>query len=329
MGLFKEKDGKKKVEQVYDLKEKLGEGNFAIVKRATRKKDMKWADGVPEGVTDDTEFAIKIIDKSKVEDMGDIEREVDILKMVSHKSILKLFEVYETPKKMNLVTEIANGGELFDRIVERGNYTEKDAASVIWQLCDALRYLHEKKIVHRDLKPENILLATKAEDSPIKLADFGLARIYSAASAMKTACGTPGSVAPEVLQNKGYSSGAVDMWSVGVILYILLCGFPPFYEEELPALFEQILKARYDFPSPWWDTISQEAKNTVKGLLKVEPAQRLKSENFEAVPWLLNAPESQLTGAQAQLKKYAASMKLKKAARKVMMMQKLAKAASG
>jgi len=145
MGLFKEKDGKKKVEQVYDLKEKLGEGNFAIVKRATRKKDMKWADGVPEGVTDDTEFAIKIIDKSKVEDMGDIEREVDILKMVSHKSILKLFEVYETPKKMNLVTEIANGGELFDRIVERGNYTEKDAASVIWQLCDALRYLHEKK----------------------------------------------------------------------------------------------------------------------------------------------------------------------------------------
>ena len=109
-------------------------------------------------------------------------------------------------------------------------------------------YLHSKKIVHRDLKPENILYASPDDDAPIKIADFGLARLVSSTDLMKTACGTPGYVAPEVLQNKGYDSGAVDMWSAGVILYILLCGFPPFYEEELPALFDQIMNARYSHP---------------------------------------------------------------------------------
>merc|ERR1712054_610725 len=107
-----------------------------------------------------------------------------------------------------------------------------------------------------------------------KVADFGLARVVSGKEMMKTACGTPGYVAPEVLQNKGYSSGAVDMWSAGVILYILLCGFPPFYEEELPALFDSILKARYDFPTPWWDTISDNAKKLVKALLELNVDKR-------------------------------------------------------
>ena len=259
MGFFtKQSDLKKK----FTVEDKtLGSGNFAVVKKATRKSD---------GLV----CAVKIIDKAKVEDMQDIEREIDIMGQIDHPNVIKLYEIHDEAKKMNLVMELVTGGELFDRIVELGNYTEKDAAKVMSTLCNALDYLHERKIVHRDLKPENILLADSSPDADIKVADFGLARLISGKDMMKTACGTPGYVAPEVLQNKGYSSGAVDLWSAGVILYILLCGFPPFYEEELPALFDQILKARYDFPSPWWDTISDGAKDLVRKLLNTNPEKR-------------------------------------------------------
>jgi serine/threonine protein kinase len=142
------------------------------------------------------------------------------------------------------VMELVDGGDLFEHLESHGPFAEPDARAIMHQLFSALQYLHARHIVHRDLKPENILLATPAEDADIKIADFGLARMISGTQMMKTACGTPGYVAPEVLQNKGYDSGAVDIWSTGVILYILLCGFPPFYEEELPALFDQILKGR-------------------------------------------------------------------------------------
>merc|ERR1719222_1191188 len=187
---------------------------------------------------------------------------------------------------MHLVMELVTGGELFDRIVSRGNYTEKDAASLMATLCDALNYLHGKHIVHRDLKPENLLYSSPADDAIIKVADFGLARVVSGKDMMKTACGTPGYVAPEILKNQGYDSGAVDVWSAGVILYILLCGFPPFYEEELPALFDQILHARFDFPSPWWDNISKEAKDLVKAMLVIDPAARLTAAQVMEHPFV-------------------------------------------
>merc|ERR1719198_2157866 len=178
--------------------------------------------------------------------------------MVSHPNIIQLYEIFDEKEKMNLVMELVTGGELFDRIVAKSHYTEREAANTIATICAALKHLHKQKIVHRDLKPENLLYSDPTDEAIIKVADFGLARMVSAGDIMKTACGTPGYVAPEILQNKGYDSPAVDMWSTGVILYILLCGFPPFYEEELPALFDQILKARYDFPSPWWDSISDD-----------------------------------------------------------------------
>ena len=131
----------------------------------------------------------------------------------------------------------------------RGSYTEADASTTVKALCDALSYLHAQQVVHRNLKPENLL----CEGHTLKIADVGLARVVSRGDMMKTTCGTPGYVAPEILENRGYDSGAVDMWSVGVILYILLCGFPPFYEEELPALFDQILHARCA-PLAWLHT---------------------------------------------------------------------------
>merc|ERR1719476_983544 len=182
-------------------------------------------------------------------------------------------------------------------------------------LCNALSYLHARGIVHRDLKPENILYDTPDDHAIIKVADFGLARVVSAKDMMKTACGTPGYVAPEVLKNQGYNSGAVDVWSSGVILYILLCGFPPFYEEELPALFDQILHARFDFPSPWWDSISQDAKDLVMAMLTIDPKKRIAAVEVRNHKWIKSASsETALSATQKSLRKYNASRKLKKAA---------------
>jgi len=223
--------------------------------------------------------------------------------------------------------ELVTGGELFDEIVSRGSFNESDAAKVMGTLCDALKYLHAKEIVHRDLKPENILLESKAPDAPIKVADFGLARMISQKDMMKTACGTPGYVAPEVLQNKGYSSGAVDIWSAGVILYILLCGFPPFYEEELPALFDQILKGRYDFPSPWWDNISESAKDLVRKMLTVDPKKRYSAADVLAHKWICgDAPNNAIS--TDNLKKLQATKKLKLAGKKLMALNRLKLAAA-
>jgi len=286
----------------YDIGKHLGSGNFAEVKECTRKSDG-------------LKCAVKIIDKAKVGDMEDaVQTEIDIMRAIDHPNVVKLLGVYDEKKKMNLVMELVTGGELFDRIVERGNYTEADAAKLIGDLCTALHYLHSKHIVHRDLKPENLLYADKRDDAPIKLADFGLAKLVGGAVVMQTACGTPGYVAPEVLANKGYGL-EVDMWSVGVILYILLCGFPPFYEDELPALFRQIMSGRYDFPSPWWDNISQDAKALVNGLLVVDPKKRMTAEHVLKNKWIQgHAPKVNLGNTVDNLKKYNARRKLKKAA---------------
>eukprot|EP00325_Prymnesiales_sp_UTEX-LB-985_P017093 CAMPEP_0174761330 /NCGR_PEP_ID=MMETSP1094-20130205/109220_1 /TAXON_ID=156173 /ORGANISM="Chrysochromulina brevifilum, Strain UTEX LB 985" /LENGTH=184 /DNA_ID=CAMNT_0015967277 /DNA_START=797 /DNA_END=1351 /DNA_ORIENTATION=- len=173
--------------------------------------------------------------------------------------------------------------------------------------------MHSKNIVHRDLKPENILYATPHEDATLKIADFGLARVVKDKELMKTACGTPGYVAPEVLRNIGYTGSACDMWSTGVILYILLCGFPPFYEEDLPALFDQILLGRYEFSSPWWDNISQQAKDLVNKLLVVDHKKRMTASGLMSDPWIKNEYTERLTDAQVRMRKFNATRKLKKA----------------
>ena len=304
----------------------LGQGNFADVFKSTCKEDRQFIkpDGNKAAIPKDV--AIKSIDKSKVEDMNDITREIEIMKMVSHPNIIQLYEIFDESKKMHLVLELVTGGELFDRIVAKSSYTEREAANTIYTLCDALGHLHNLKIVHRDLKPENILYQSPADDAPIKVADFGLARMVSSTDMMKTACGTPGYVAPEILNNKGYDSSAVDMWSTGVILYILLCGFPPFYEEELPALFDSILHARYDFPSPWWDNVSDGAKSLVKKLLELDPKKRLTAQQVLEDAWMKSAGDVSLTGAKAQLKKYNASRKLRKAALGIIAQQRMEKA---
>mmetsp|Transcript_18708 Transcript_18708/g.40335 ORF Transcript_18708/g.40335 Transcript_18708/m.40335 type:complete len:327 (-) Transcript_18708:152-1132(-) len=317
MGLFK----KSELAKNYKVGEQLGSGNFAVVKKAEKIKKDDSDKNIPKYV------AVKIIDKAKVEDMGDIKREIEIMEKVNHKNVINLYEIYDEPKKMNLVMELVTGGELFDRIVAKSSYTEREAADLMITLTDALAYLHDLKIVHRDLKPENLLYASEADDAEIKIADFGLARVVSGGDMMKTACGTPGYVAPEILKNQGYDSGAVDVWSVGVILYILLCGFPPFYEEELPALFDQILHARFDFPSPWWDSISQDAKDLVMAMLTIDPKKRIAAVEVRNHKWIKSASsETALSATQKSLRKYNASRKLKKAAMGVIAQNKIAKA---
>jgi len=313
----------------YDKKKDLlGSVNFAEVFKGTLLTAGRTCgpdqSKVPECV------ALKVIDKSKVEDMNDIEREIEIMELIQHKNVIRLFEVFQEPKTVTLVMELVLGGELFDRIVEKGNYSEKDAAGCIFQVCEALSVLHKNGIVHRDLKPENILYADKKGDNMdvIKIADFGLARSLAAkGEMMKTACGTPGYVAPEILANKGYDKTAVDMWSVGVILYILLCGFPPFYEEDLPALFDSILKARYDFPSPWWDEISPAAKDLVKALLCLDIDKRLSADQVMANAWVLKDAKTDALGdTQKALKSYMAKQRLRKVAMGVIAKNKMERA---
>ena len=309
MGMF---TASTEISKTYTVdKNHIGEGNFAKVYKCVKKGE------------DTTQYAVKVIDKSKVEDMNDITREIEIMGKIDHPNVIKLIEVIDDSKKnkINLVMEMVTGGELFDRIVDEGSFTEKKAATILYTMCHALDYMHGLNIVHRDLKPENILMKSP-DTSEIKIADFGLARVVSDKQMMKTACGTPGYVAPEVLQNKGYDSGAVDLWSTGVILYIMICGFPPFYEEELPALFDQIMKARYDFPSPWWDSISNGAKDCIRGLLTVDPKKRTTAAQCMANEWVTTAaPDTNIE--LKNLKKYNAMRKMKRATAKLVAMQRI------
>jgi calcium/calmodulin-dependent protein kinase I len=217
--------------------------------------------------------------------MNRLATEIAILKQVQHPNVIVLKETVDTKNCLFIVTELVTGGELFDKIVELGSYTEDNAATVIRKMVSAIDYLHGKGIVHRDLKPENLLLKDNTDITEIKIADFGLSKIVSSQVMMQTACGTPGYVAPEILQTKGYEK-EVDLWSIGVITYILLCGFPPFYNDNIAELFEQIMKAEYDFPHEYWDSISKEAKDFVSKLLVADPQKRMTSLQALAHPWL-------------------------------------------
>uniref|UniRef100_A0A669CI59 non-specific serine/threonine protein kinase n=1 Tax=Oreochromis niloticus TaxID=8128 RepID=A0A669CI59_ORENI len=260
--------------------------------------------------------AIKCIPKKALEGKeNNIENEIAVLHRIKHPNIVSLEDIFESTSHLYLVMQLVSGGELFDRIVEKGFYTERDASQLIHQILDAVKYLHDMGIVHRDLKPENLLYYSMDEDSKIMISDFGLSKIEGAGSVMSTACGTPGYVAPEVLAQKPYSK-AVDCWSIGVISYILLCGYPPFYDENDAKLFEQILKAEYEFDSPYWDDISDSAKDFICHLMEKDPLKRYTCEQALQHPWICgdtaldkNIHES----VSAQIKKNFAKSKWKQA----------------
>eukprot|EP00029_Vermamoeba_vermiformis_P003987 TRINITY_DN1451_c0_g1_i2.p1 TRINITY_DN1451_c0_g1~~TRINITY_DN1451_c0_g1_i2.p1 ORF type:complete len:260 (+),score=120.22 TRINITY_DN1451_c0_g1_i2:498-1277(+) len=207
------------------------------------------------------------------------------MKKVSHPSILKLHEIYEDEDKVYIVMELVSGSELFDRIVDRGYYSEKNAINIVKQILSAVAYLHGAGIAHRDLKPENLLCSGSGDNEIVKIADFGLSKMFNNDEELMTSCGTPGYVAPEVLMCESYDK-SVDMWGIGIITYILLAGYPPFYAENDTALFEKIMNAEYDFDDECWDDVSDLAKDFIRHLLVKDPKERYTAEQALKHPWL-------------------------------------------
>jgi len=264
----------------YFLCEVLGTGNFATVRLAINKKTSE-------------KFAIKIIDKKKFQLSVASKRqnalmdEVKILSCLKHPGIVSIEEAFETQTKLYIVLELVTGGELFDLVVEAGQFPEPQAKDLFKQMLDATQYLHDQEIAHRDLKLENILIKEKGSNI-VKITDFGMSRVVCSKSFMKTMCGTPQYVAPEILtsaKTKGYGK-ACDLWSLGVILYVMLVGYPPFNETKKTPIFQQIKSADYDFPDEWWSEISEEAKQLIRELLVVDPSKRLTVEEALESEWL-------------------------------------------
>jgi len=289
------------VEDKYTMKDVLGTGAFSQVRLAENKESGNL-------------YAIKVIDKKALKGKEDsLENEIRVLRRLHHPNIVELLEVHEEKTKVYLVMELVTGGELFDRIVEKGSYTEKDAADLIKQVLSAVAYMHSEGVVHRDLKPENLLYHSTDEDSKIMISDFGLSKMEDS-GIMATACGTPGYVAPEVLAQKPYGK-SVDVWSIGVISYILLCGYPPFYDENDANLFAQILKGEFEFDSPYWDEISDDAKEFIRQLMCVDVDKRLSCESALQHAWITGAKSEKNIHASVseQLKKNFAKSRWRQA----------------
>ncbi|XP_054847779.1 serine/threonine-protein kinase DCLK3 [Eublepharis macularius] len=277
------------VESCYEIGRTIGDGNFAVVMECRHRSNSQ-------------NYAMKIIDKSKLKGKEDmLENEIVIIRSLSHPNIVSLIEVFETAAEIYLIMEYIPGGDLFDAIIESVKFTERDAALMMTDLCEALVYIHGKNIVHRDLKPENLLVQRNPDKTTtLKLADFGLAKQVT--KPIFTVCGTPTYVAPEILAENGYGL-EVDMWATGVILYILLCGFPPFrsHERDQEELFQIIQIGTYEFLSPYWDNISAAAKDLISRLLVVDPLKRYTAQQVLQHLWIQTAGKNSSRNLQREV----------------------------
>ncbi|KAM3937467.1 calcium/calmodulin-dependent protein kinase type II subunit delta isoform 31-T31 [Leptodactylus fuscus] len=259
----------------YQLFEELGKGAFSVVKRCMK-------------ITTGQEYAAKIINTKKLSarDHQKLEREARICRLLKHPNIVRLHDSISEEGYHYLVFDLVTGGELFEDIVAREYYSEADASHCIQQILESVNHCHLNGIVHRDLKPENLLLASKSKGAAVKLADFGLAiEVQGDQQAWFGFAGTPGYLSPEVLRKDPYGK-PVDMWACGVILYILLVGYPPFWDEDQHRLYQQIKAGAYDFPSPEWDTVTPEAKDLINKMLTINPAKRITASEALKHPWI-------------------------------------------
>ncbi|KAG6388830.1 hypothetical protein SASPL_150266 [Salvia splendens] len=294
----------------YSLGRKLGQGQFGTTYHCIEK-----ATGL--------EFACKSIPKRKLvckEDCDDVWREIQIMHHLSEcPSVVRIKGTYEDNMFVHLVMELCKGGELFDRIVQKGHYSEKKAALLMKTIVGVVESCHSLGVMHRDLKPENFLFDTPDEDAKLKATDFGLSVFYKPEQSLSDVVGSPYYVAPEVLHK--YYGPEIDVWSAGVILYILLCGVPPFWAETDNGIFRTILKGKIDFVSEPWPHISDSAKDLVKRMLERDPKQRISAHEVLCHPWIVDdtvAPDQPLGSAVlSRLKQFSAMNKLKKMALRV------------
>uniref|UniRef100_A0A8C1S486 calcium/calmodulin-dependent protein kinase n=1 Tax=Cyprinus carpio TaxID=7962 RepID=A0A8C1S486_CYPCA len=258
----------------YQLYEELGKGAFSVVRRCVK-------------LSTGQEYAAKIINTKKLSarDHQKLEREARICRLLKHPNIGELLTSTNYNQKKYILLKVT-GGELFEDIVAREYYSEADASHCIQQILEAVLHCHQMGVVHRDLKPENLLLASKCKNAAVKLADFGLAiEVQGDQQAWFGFAGTPGYLSPEVLRKEAYGK-PVDIWACGVILYILLVGYPPFWDEDQHKLYQQIKAGAYDFPSPEWDTVTPEAKNLINQMLTINPAKRITAQEALKHPWV-------------------------------------------
>lgn len=300
----------KEIEQRYEVGRELGRGEFGITYLCTDRETGE-------------NFACKSISKKKLRtavDIEDVRREVEIMKhMPQHPNLVTLKDTYEDDTAVHLVMELCEGGELFDRIVARGHYTERAAAAVTKTIVEVVQICHEYGVMHRDLKPENFLFGNKKENAPLKAIDFGLSVFFKPGERFTEIVGSPYYMAPEVLK-RNYGP-EVDVWSAGVILYILLCGVPPFWAETEQGVAQAIIRSVIDFKRDPWPKVSENAKDLVRKMLDPDPKRRLTAQQVLDHPWLQNAKKAPNVSlgetVRTRLKQFSVMNKLKKRALRV------------
>jgi len=297
------------VGELYAFGPTIGSGAYADVKKCKSKETGEI-------------FAMKIVNRKSLDKgMEDALRgEIMILNEINHKHVMRLYDTFTTINAYYLVTEYLEGGELFDRIVQKTNYTEMEARNVCKILFGAMEYLHDKRIVHRDLKPENLLLQYPDSDSELKIADFGFSTKAPTEHSLRTICGSPGYVSPEILRKDPYGT-QTDMWSLGVIVFILIGGYPPFDHPDQKVKFNLIKKGLYKFVDKYWGTVSDEAKSLVRSLLCIDPEKRLSAAKALEHPWMQvhdeNLRRSSLISNMKSLRDFNAACKFKSAVKSV------------
>lgn len=266
------------IRDFYILGEEVGRGSFGVVRSAVNK-------------TTKERVAVKIMAKSRDSKKIEIEKnrvyhEVNIMKTLRHKNIVQQIDFFEDDRNYYSVLEFIEGGELFDRIAAKQFYNENDARNVVHDVLSAMQYCHSKNIAHRDLKPANLLVLSREDDSHVKIADFGLAKEYDAHNILKTQCGTPAFVAPEIISRESHYDSECDMWAIGVVTYVLLAGFLPFQDDNIRNLFKKIRKGEFTFPPDAFDAVSDSVKDFIRDLLVVDPKARLTAAQALDHAWM-------------------------------------------
>ena len=278
----------------------LGEGTYGFVRVATKLSTQE-------------RFAIKVVPKKRIKKMEVLTREIAVMKQVDHPNIVKLYETYEDARYIYLVMELCEGGELFDKLIEMGHFTEQQAVLLFSQMLSAVAYLHSRNIAHRDLKPENFLFANAADFGSLKLIDFGLAKTVTPNDHLTTKTGTCYYVSPEIL--KGQYNEKCDIWSLGVILFMMLSGYPPFDGSSDREIIESVKKAQYAFDEDIWFTISPSAKDLISQMFEVDLNTRTTAEAALRHPWILGndiEPASPVRVDLLQLDSYQKSNQFRK-----------------